>query len=62
MSHPVTPQLGVETQKPPEYDNLVKLINLSLSEPGNSPTHETAIKQTIEYLRKYKNDPHWFCT
>ena len=61
MSHPVTPQLGVETQKPPEYDNLVKLINLSLSEPGNSPTHETAIKQTIEYLRKYKNDPHWFC-
>ncbi|CAX42978.1 helicase, putative [Candida dubliniensis CD36] len=61
MSHTVTPQSGVETDKPPEHDSLVRLITQSLSEPGNSPTHETAIKHTIEYLRKYKNNPHWFC-
>lgn len=47
--------------KPPEFDSLSKLITDSLRESSSSPIHLRVLKQTVDYLNKYKDNPHWFC-
>lgn len=47
-------------EKPPEFDDIVSLINKSLKDPGVNDTHREVLLKCINYLEKY-NDRHWYC-
>ncbi|KAL6452796.1 SEN1 Helicase SEN1 [Candida maltosa Xu316] len=50
-----------EEQQQAECQKIVALIHQSSSEPGNSPIHGQTIKLSVDYLKKYKDVPHWYC-
>lgn len=49
------------TEKPPDFDDIVKSINSSKTLPGADPIHEKVLNDTVAYLDKHKDARHWFC-